>query len=185
MPHDYGFNIRDLRRVIAVAEHRSLRRAALALEVDQGTLTRSIQALEHALRIPLFERMRTGARLTAAGVAFTKIAASVLEGMDEAMLHLRLRHNGVVGRLRLGVQVSFATGVVADLLERYQSVCPDVDFQIIDGTRERLLRDVLASRLDAVIVIAGEGWPGRAIPLGRKECWQLSRGITPSRRGWR
>ncbi|MFT8491320.1 MAG: LysR family transcriptional regulator [Gluconobacter oxydans] len=79
---DYGFNIRDLRRVIAVAEHRSVRRAALALEVDQGTLTRSIQALEHALRIPLFERMRTGARLTAAGVAFTKIAASVLDGMD-------------------------------------------------------------------------------------------------------
>ncbi|MBB2158465.1 LysR family transcriptional regulator [Gluconacetobacter diazotrophicus] len=44
--YDYGFNIRDLRRVIAVAEHRSLRQAALALEVDQGTLTRSIQALE-------------------------------------------------------------------------------------------------------------------------------------------
>lgn len=166
MPHDYGFNIRDLRRVIAVAEHRSLRRAALALEVDQGTLTRSIQALEHALRIPLFERMRTGAQLTAAGVAFTKIAASVLDGMDEAMLHLRLSHNGVVGRLRLGAQVSFGNGVVANLLERYQTVCPDVDLQIMDGPREILLRDVVASRLDAAIVITGEGWHGQAIPLG-------------------
>lgn len=168
MLSDYAFNIRDLRRVIAVAEHRSLRRAALALEVDQGTLTRSIQALEHALRIPLFERMRTGARLTAAGVAFTKIAASVLEGMDEAMLHLRLRHNGVVGRLRLGVQMSFASGVVANLLERYQAEYPDVDLQIVDGPRERLLRDVLGSRLDAAIVIAGEGWHGQAIPLGKE-----------------
>ena len=74
------FNLRDLRRAIAVAEHRSLRQAALVLEVDQGTLTRSIQALEYALRIPLFERMRTGVQLTAAGVAFTKIAASVLDG---------------------------------------------------------------------------------------------------------
>ncbi|GFE94718.1 LysR family transcriptional regulator [Acetobacter persici] len=163
-----SFNIRDLRRVIAVAEHRSLRQAALALEVDQGTLTRSIQALEHALRIPLFERMRTGARLTAAGVAFTKIAASVLEGMDEAMLHLRLRHNGVVGRLRLGVQMSFASGVVANLLERYQAEYPDVDLQIVDGPRERLLRDVLGSRLDVAIVIAGEGWHGQAIPLGKE-----------------
>ncbi|NPC66202.1 LysR family transcriptional regulator [Komagataeibacter sp. AV436] len=166
MAQEYPFNLRDLRRVIAVAEHRSLRQAALALEVDQGTLTRSIQALEHALRIPLFERMRTGARLTAAGMAFTKIAASVLDGMDEAMLHLRLRHNGVVGRFRLGVQVSFASGVVAALLERYQSVCPDVDFQVMDGPRERLLGDVLASRLDAAIVIAGEGWTARAVPLG-------------------
>jgi len=163
-----SFNIRDLRRVIAVAEHRSLRRAALALEVDQGTLTRSIQALEHALRIPLFERMRTGAQLTAAGVAFTKIAASVLDGMDEAMLHLRLRHNGVVGRLRLGVQVSFGNGVVANLLERYQTVCPDVDLQIMDGPREILLRDVAASRLDAAIIISGEGWHGQAIPLGKE-----------------
>ena len=59
MAQEYPFNLRDLRRVIAVAEHRSVRQAALALEVDQGTLTRSIQALEHALRIPLFERMRT------------------------------------------------------------------------------------------------------------------------------
>ncbi|MBF0877918.1 LysR family transcriptional regulator [Gluconobacter cerevisiae] len=163
---DYGFNIRDLRRVIAVAEHRSLRQAALALEVDQGTLTRSIQALEHALRIPLFERLRTGARLTATGEAFTKIAASVLEGMDEAMLHLRLRHNGVVGSLRLGLQLSFVQGVVANLFERYQAAYPDVDLQIMDGTRERLLRDVLASRLDAAIVIAGEGWSTRSILLG-------------------
>lgn len=163
---EYGFNIRDLRRVIAVAEHRSLRRAALALEVDQGTLTRSIQALEHALRIPLFERMRTGARLTAAGVAFTKIAASVLDGMDEAMLHLRLRHNGVVGKLHFGVQVSFASGIVANLLEQYQAEYSGVDLQIMDGPRERLLRDVLASRLDAAIVVAGEGWPARAISLG-------------------
>ncbi|MFT8797207.1 LysR family transcriptional regulator [Zymomonas mobilis] len=168
MPHDYGFNIRDLRRVIAVAEHRSLRRAALALEVDQGTLTRSIQALEHALRIPLFERMRTGVRLTAAGVAFTKIAASVLDGMDEAMLHLRLRHNGVVGRLRLGVQASFASGAVAALLERYHAEYPDIDFQITDGPRERLLRDVAASRLNAAIIITGEGWTARSAPLGRE-----------------
>ncbi|OAG75642.1 transcriptional regulator LysR [Acetobacter malorum] len=166
MAQEYPFNLRDLRRAIAVAEHRSLRQAALVLEVDQGTLTRSIQALEHALRIPLFERLRTGARLTAAGVAFTRIAASVLDGMDEAMLHLRLRHNGMVGRLNLGVQVSFASGVVANLLERYQAEYPDVDLQIMDGPRERLLRDVLASRLDAAIVIAGEGWSTRSVPLG-------------------
>lgn len=168
MAQEYPFNLRDLRRVIAVAEHRSLRRAALALEVDQGTLTRSIQALEHAIRIPLFERLRTGARLTVAGVAFTRIAASVLDGMDEAMLHLRLRHNGMVGRLSLGVQVSFASGVVANLLERYQAEYPDVDLQIMDGPRERLLRDVLGSRLDVAIVIAGEGWHGQAIPLGKE-----------------
>ncbi|MFT8646329.1 LysR family transcriptional regulator [Gluconacetobacter sp.] len=168
MPDDYAFNIRDLRRAIAVAEHRSLRRAALALEVDQSTLTRSIQALEHALRIPLFERMRTGARLTAAGVAFTRIAASVLEGMDEAMLHLRLRHYGVAGKLRLGVQVSFANGVVANLLGQYQAEYPDVNLQIMDGPRERLLRDVLGSRLDVAIVLAGEGWHGQAIPLGKE-----------------
>lgn len=165
---DYGFNIRDLRRVIAVAEHRSLRQAALALEVDQGTLTRSIQALEHALRIPLFERLRTGARLTAAGEAFTKIAASVLEGMDEAILHLRLRHNGMLGTLRLGVQLSFVQGRGANLLEQYQAEYPDVDLQIMDGPRERLLRDVLGSLLDAAIVIAGEGWHGQAIPLGKE-----------------
>jgi len=166
MAQEYPFNLRDLRRVIAVAEHRSVRQAALALEVDQGTLTRSIQGLEHALRIPLFERMRTGARLTAAGVVFTKIAASVLDGMDEAMLHLRLRHNGVVGRLRLGVQLSFAQGVVANLFERYQAAYPDVGLQITDGPRERLLRDVLACRLDAAIVIAGEGWSARSVSLG-------------------
>jgi DNA-binding transcriptional LysR family regulator len=168
MAQEYPFNLRDLRRVIAVAEYRSLRRAALALEVDQGTLTRSIQALEHALRIPLFERLRTGARLTVAGVAFIRIAASVLDGMDEAMLNLRLRHNGMVGRLSLGVQVSFASGVVANLLELYQAEYPDVDLQIMDGPRERLLRDVLGSRLDVAIVIAGEGWHGQAIPLGKE-----------------
>ncbi|MFT9115129.1 MAG: LysR family substrate-binding domain-containing protein [Acetobacter malorum] len=101
-------------------------------------------------------------------MAFTKIAASVLDGMDEAMLHLRLRHNGVVGRLRLGVQASFASGAVAVLLERYHAEYPDIDLQITDGPRERLLRDVAASRLNAAIIITGEGWTARSAPLGRE-----------------
>ncbi|MBB2158542.1 hypothetical protein HLH33_20080 [Gluconacetobacter diazotrophicus] len=36
----------------------------------------------------------------------------------------------------------------------------------MDGPREILLRDVAASRLDAAIVIAGEGWAARGVPLG-------------------
>ncbi|MFT8421788.1 MAG: LysR family transcriptional regulator [Gluconacetobacter sp.] len=166
---DYGINLRDLRRAIALAEHRSFRRAAMALGLDQATLTRAVTALEHGARIRIFERSRKGAQVMEEGAEFLTIAAGVLAGMDHAMTRLRLRHRGEAGTLRLGVQTSFAAGPIAGLLAHYETACPEAELQLTDDTRDALLSDLAAARLDAAIVASGQGgWPGARAILGRE-----------------
>ena len=50
----------QLRAVVAVAEHGSLRAAARSLGTAQPTLTRSLLELERELGAPLFERRSRG-----------------------------------------------------------------------------------------------------------------------------
>jgi DNA-binding transcriptional LysR family regulator len=49
-----------LRHAVSVAEHASFRRAASTLRISQPALTKSIQNLEAALGVKLFERRRDG-----------------------------------------------------------------------------------------------------------------------------
>ena len=165
--YDYPFNIRDLRRVILVAEHRSMHRAAQSLGLDQATLSRSVVAVEHAMGIRLFDRSLKGSQVTREGAEFLSVASGVLAEMDRAVIRLRLRHRGAAGTLRLGVQTPFASGPVADILDRYEKAYPEVETQITDDTREGLLRELVTKGLDAAIVLSDGGfWSGARVQLG-------------------
>lgn len=165
--HHYSFSICDLRRVILIAEHCSMHRAALLLGLDQATLSRSVVAVEHAMGIRLIDRSPKGSQVTRDGAEFLSVASGVLAEMDRAVIRLRLRHRGSAGLLRLGVQTPFTSGPVADILDCYEKTYPDVETQITDDTREGLLRELAAMRLDAAIVLSdGGSWSGASVPLG-------------------
>jgi DNA-binding transcriptional LysR family regulator len=62
--------MRDLNNLVsflAVAEHGSINRAAMALNVSQPALTRTIHLFEGTLGLPLFVRSAKGVRLTSFG----------------------------------------------------------------------------------------------------------------------
>src|SRR5258708_18293325 len=61
------------------ARHLSFNRAARALCVTQGAVSRQIRLLEESLGVKLFERDHKGVRLTHAGVL---LIASVTEAFD-------------------------------------------------------------------------------------------------------
>jgi DNA-binding transcriptional LysR family regulator len=59
---------------LAVATHRSYRRAAIALRVRRSTLARHIRDVESEIGFRLFEHHSQGARLTKAGKVFVNQA---------------------------------------------------------------------------------------------------------------
>jgi DNA-binding transcriptional LysR family regulator len=62
--------VRYLHYALAVATHRSYRRAAVALRIRRSTLDRRIRDVEKEIGFPLFESAAEGTRLTEAGKAF-------------------------------------------------------------------------------------------------------------------
>ena len=65
---------RQLALLVAIADHRSLRRAATEVAVSQPAATRLLAELEDALGVPLFERASWGMQPTPYGDTLIRYA---------------------------------------------------------------------------------------------------------------
>ena len=144
--------LRQLHQLIAIAEFRSLRAAAEALDVQQSTLSRTVRAIEDELGAILLERRHSGVELTEAGQAFLREAKSAIELLERAQRHARLAGRGKTGSLTIGIQTSLGTGFLKDLLRRDATAHPQVLLSAVDGaTREHVML-VAAGSLDIAFV---------------------------------
>ena len=80
-------NLRDLRYLVAVADHRHFGRAAEACFVSQPTLSTQIKKLERELGVELIERNPGQIMLTAAGEQVVERARIVLGEADDIVEH--------------------------------------------------------------------------------------------------
>lgn len=92
--------------VLAAAEHGSFSRAAEALALTHGSVSRRVAMLESWLGTAIFDRHGRGVRLTPAGQRFVAEARRAVDALTRSAEHWRPR----VGRqtLRLSVVPSFA-----------------------------------------------------------------------------
>lgn len=77
--HDWN----DVRLIIACAEHRSFAAAAVAMGMDQTTVSRRIGNMEAAIGRPLFTRRKSGATPTPAGEALLERARAMAAMADD------------------------------------------------------------------------------------------------------
>lgn len=129
--------MRQLHQLIAIAEFRSLRAAAEALDVQQSTLSRTVRAIEDELGAILLERRHSGVELTEAGQAFLREAKSAIELLERAQRHARLAGRGKTGSLTIGIQTSLGTGFLKELLRRYATAHPQVLLSAVGKERRR------------------------------------------------
>jgi DNA-binding transcriptional LysR family regulator len=156
----------DLRRAIAVSQHRSLRQAAQTLNIRQSTLSRRLRDIEYCLGACLFERTNGGTRPTGIGLEFLEVARRILDQSDSAFRKLKSRSRGEHGRISIGVYASLATGNMQATLAEHHRRFPDVDLHTVDGTHDKLLCALVGNAVDvAVMTTAHSPWDDRILPL--------------------
>ena len=84
-------DLRDLRAFLAVADERSIRRAAGRLHISQPPLSRRLRDLEDRLGTRLLERDRTGVALTPSGLRLREHAQRVVQEVDALVEAMRQR----------------------------------------------------------------------------------------------
>ena len=170
MKHDHspGFELefRDLRLAVTASQHRSLRRAAEALNLRQSTLSRRLRDIERRLGVVLFERSNSGTRLSQLGFEFVASAGRILEQIDEELRRLKSRSAGKEGTLTIGVHASLSAGPMRAGLCEFRRRLPDVEVRTIDGSHDRLLRALAAEAIDIAITSGpSSAWSDRMLPL--------------------
>src|SRR5437588_107561 len=95
--------LKDLRYLVAVADHRHFGRAAARCFVSQPTLSAQLKKLEQALGVQLIERAPNNVSLTAAGEEIVARARRVLEASDEVVALARSQRDPLAGQLRVAL----------------------------------------------------------------------------------
>jgi DNA-binding transcriptional LysR family regulator len=123
MSAEAGFELRQLRTFVSVAQRRSFTKAAEDLHIAQQAVSQQIKALERSLGVALLTRSSRVVELTPAGAAFLRDARRLLAAADGAARKVRAAARGEVGTLRLAYTLTGAWEtipvVLADLEHRF------------------------------------------------------------------
>lgn len=145
-------DLRELRYFLAVAEERSVTRAATRLHLTQPPLSAQLQRLEHELGVELFVRHRRGVDLTEAGRRLVEHARRVLDDVDAAAIDVRRTGQGRSGRLTLAFVPATAWSVLPPLLRGFADTSPEVELRFLEAGTDAVAEHVRAGRADLGLV---------------------------------
>jgi LysR family hydrogen peroxide-inducible transcriptional activator len=144
--------LRQLRYLVALAEHRHFGRAADSCAVTQPALSMQIRDLEKHLGIALVERRPNDIMLTDLGIDVARHAEQVLLAARD--LEDFARHHGRVlsGRLHLGIIPTLAPYVLPKVLPELHRLFPDLRVKLRETQTRVLLDELNRGILDAVML---------------------------------
>jgi DNA-binding transcriptional LysR family regulator len=143
--------LRHLRYFVAVAEELHFRKAAERLHVAQPAVSEQVRKLEQELGVMLFNRTQRSVALTTAGIAFLEEARHVLRHSEVAQQAARNAGERATTRLRIGYLPDALPISVPRALRRLAGAAPAVEVDLTTGPSLRLIEDLRARRLDAVV----------------------------------
>lgn len=147
-----AINLRDLKYLVAVAEHRHFGMAAEACHVSQPTLSTQLKKLERFLGVTLVERAQRQTLLTPVGEAIVAQAQRVLHAADELVRIAEQHRDPLGGELRIGVIPTVAPYLLPIILPIMRKGFRELSIQLTEGQTETVSRMLRAGELDAVIL---------------------------------
>ncbi len=143
--------MRELRVLLAAAEHGSFRKASAALHITQPAVTNTIVELEAILGVTLFDRSTRGVTPTEHGAAFIRRAAAIFGELDLAAEEIDVISTGSRGALHLGTVPMPAAGIVPAALMRLQDEHSGVYASVFEASEQALVEALKSRRIELFI----------------------------------
>jgi LysR family hydrogen peroxide-inducible transcriptional activator len=141
-----------MRYAVAVARAKHFGRAAEACSVSQPALSQQILALEELCGAPLFDRLKSGVRLTPFGRGFVDLAQAAIESA-EALDAFALGHGGRPDRaLAFGLIPTVAPYLLPDIFPALIKGFPELTFTISENRTDALIDGLVDGSLDVALI---------------------------------
>ena len=145
--------LRHLRYFVTLAEELHFGRAAQKLHISQPPLSMQIRALENELGVTLLKRSQRRVTLTQAGAALLGEARHILSRVEQAVVATRRAGRGEVGELVIGFISVADYNVLPVILREFRRRYPLVNLTLRELTTDAQIRDLLAGRIDAGLLL--------------------------------
>jgi DNA-binding transcriptional LysR family regulator len=145
-------DLADFAYFLAIAKHRSFRKAALEMNVTPSALSHAMTALEERRGVRLLNRTTRSVTLTAAGEDLFAAIAGPLEQVAEASENLNRYRDAPAGRVRINVLEDAVSLLLEPVMPIFVDRYPDVQIDIAVNNH---MIDVIGNGFDAGIRYGG------------------------------
>lgn len=145
-------DLADFTYFLAIAKHRSFRRAGLEVGVSASALSHALKGLEARLGVRLVNRTNRSVTLTAAGEELRAVIAAPFDAIGQAVEALNRYRDAPTGRIRLNVAVDAASLLIGPVLGVFVDRYPQVEIDVSVSNR---MVDVTEGGFDAGVRYGG------------------------------
>ena len=145
-------NLRDLDYICAVADTGHFGRAADICNVSQPTLSGQIKKLEDYLGVTLFERARSGAKLTDAGQDIVDIARTIQGDAKRIKSIAEARKDPFSGSIGIGIIPTLAPNIIPFFVPKISAEFPRLTPEFEENQTSRLIERLLSGQLDLALL---------------------------------
>lgn len=149
-------SIRQLRSLIAIADHGSFGAAAEVMHLTQSAVSMQVRALEHELRIEIFDRTKRPPVLNAYGRRLVERAREVVLLYDQ-MVGAASDAGDLSGTLTLGAVPTTFTGLVPKALAAVRAAYPNLQINVVTELSAPLLELLQRGEVDAAVLTKPRG----------------------------
>lgn len=152
----------DLKYLSAAATAGNFAQAAKSLGLSTSTISRRVNRVEDEIGVTLFERSRSGVRLTASGKAIMRHVWRALAELEAVQRSGRQIDSGKAGEIRLGVRMPPIGEPLSGLFAGWREQNPNVAMTLSEMNERDLALALDERRLDAILMASHAVWPGAA-----------------------
>jgi DNA-binding transcriptional LysR family regulator len=143
--------MRHLVLLVELGRHASILHAAQAANLTQPAASKLLSEMEHALGVPLFERLPRGVQATRYGEVMIRRAGAALAEMDAAHQEVMELQSGLSGRVAVGTVMTPSTGLLPEAIQLLKQTHSRVQISITVDTSKPLIQRLRLGELDLVI----------------------------------
>ena len=126
----------------AVANNKSITKAAEELFISQPAVSKAIKNLEAALGGSLFNRTKKGVVLTEEGREFYNYIKSAMEYINNAQNKFNDLINLETGTIRIGISTTLTKSFLLPYIKEFNEKHPKIDIQIDTSISKELFNNL-------------------------------------------
>ncbi|SDP17918.1 LysR family transcriptional regulator [Halobacillus sp. SY10] len=166
---------KDWQILNAIAEEKSLTKAAEKLFITQPALSYRLKQLEESFQTKLFFRTKKGVEFTSEGellVDYSKERIKEYLTLKDEIFNIG---NEVRGTLRIGVSSNFAQYKLPALLKKFSTSYPNIQFKVQTGWSTEIMNLLNQSQIHLGILRGDYDWEGEKSLLTKEQLYIISK----------
>ncbi len=143
--------LKQLRLLVAIAEHSSILHAADEIHISQPAATKLLKDLETDFNVKLFDRTNRGVVPTEFGRALVRHGKLILAQISHAAQELDDLNEGLGGRVVVGTLLTASAQLLPNVIKVLHEQRPNISIVVRDGTNDFLMPLLHSGELDMVV----------------------------------